>query len=44
MVNRDSPAYRIGRLVGRFVLIGLGYILGKRWGRRPIDKGFPEKK
>ena len=44
MVNRDSPAYQAGRLVSRVVLIGLGYIMGKRWGRKPIDKSFPEKK
>ena len=44
MVNKDSPAYKAGRLVGRAILMGLGYILGKRWGRKPIDKSFPEKK
>ena len=44
MVNRNSPAYKTGRFVGRLILIGLGYVLGKRWGRRPINKGFPEKK
>ena len=44
MVNRDSPAYKAGRLVGRLVLIGLGYIAGKRWNRKPIDKSFPKKK
>jgi hypothetical protein len=43
MVDRTSPAYQAGRIVGRLLLIGLGYFLGKRWGRRPIDKGFPEK-
>lgn len=42
MVNRDSPAYKAGRFVGKLFLIGLGYVLGKRWGRRPIDQGFPE--
>ena len=44
MVNRDSPAYQAGRLVGRLLLIGLGYLIGKRYGRKPIDKSFPEKK
>ena len=44
MINRDSPAYQTGRVVGRLILIGLGYILGKRWGRKPIDKSFPQKK
>jgi hypothetical protein len=43
MVDRNSPAYNAGRFVGKIILIGLGYLLGKRWGRRPIDKGFPEK-
>jgi hypothetical protein len=43
MIDRSSPAYRAGRFVGRLVLIGLGYMLGKRWGRRPLEKGFPEK-
>ena len=44
MVNRDSPAYQSGRIVGRIFLVGLGYMVGKRWGRKPIDKSFPEKK
>ena len=44
MVNRDSPAYQAGRIVGRILLVGLGYILGKPWGRKPIDKSFPERK
>jgi len=43
MVNKDSIAYRAGRLVGRVVLISIGYVLGKRWGRKPIDKSFPKK-
>lgn len=44
MVNKNSTAYQAGRLVGRLVLITLGYIVGKRWGRKPLDKSFPEKK
>lgn len=44
MVDRDSPAYQAGRVAGRLLLLGLGYILGKRWGRKPMDKSFPEKK
>jgi len=44
MVDRNSPVYQTGRIVGRLVLVGLGYILGKRLGILPIDKGFPEKK
>ena len=44
MINRNSTAYKAGRLVGKHFLIGLGYIMGKRWGRKPIDKSFPEKK
>ena len=43
MVNRDSPAYQAGRIIGRLILIGLGYIVGKRWGRKLIDRSFPEK-
>lgn len=42
-IDRNSPAYRAGRFVGKLILIGVGYVLGKRWGRRPIDKGFPKK-
>jgi hypothetical protein len=44
IINRDSPVYQAGRVAGRLILIGLGYMLGKRWGRKPIDKSFPEKK
>jgi hypothetical protein len=43
MVNRESPSCVAGRIVGRLILIGLGYVLGKHWGRKPIDKGFPKK-
>lgn len=42
MVNRNSKAYRLGRAVGRIILIAAGYLAGKRWGRRPIDQ-FPPK-
>lgn len=44
MINRDSPAYKAGRVVGKLILISFGYVLGKRWGKKPIDKSFPEKK
>ena len=44
MVNRDSTAYQAGRIVGKLILVGLGYLLGKHWVRKPIDKSFPEKK
>ena len=43
MVNCNSPAYKAGRFVGKVLLLGSGYLLGKRWGKKPIDK-FPEKK
>ena len=42
MVNKNSTAYRIGRVVGRVGLIVVGFLFGKRWGRRLIDS-FPEK-
>ena len=42
-MNLDSLAYRAGRLVGKVVLISLGYIMGKRWKQKPMDKSFPEK-
>lgn len=42
MVNKNSKAYRVGKFIGRFGLIVVGYICGKRWGRRPIND-FPEK-
>lgn len=43
-INRDSLGYRTGRLIGRLVLLSVGYVLGKNWGRKPIRKSFPEKK
>jgi hypothetical protein len=46
MVNRNSIGYSIGRFVGRVTLIVLGYlgyIIGKKYGQKPIDKSFPEK-
>lgn len=42
MVNKNSTAYKVGRVIGRFGLIIIGYLFGKRWGRRPIDD-FPKK-
>ena len=44
MVNRNSKAYIAGRFVGKLLLLGIGYIFGKKWGQKPIDKGFPKKK
>jgi hypothetical protein len=43
MVSIDSPAYKTGRFAGRLILLGLEYLVVKRWGRKPIDKSFPEK-
>jgi hypothetical protein len=36
MVNRNSKGYQAGRLFGRLILLGLGYLVGKYWGRKPI--------
>ena len=44
MVNRNSLAYKAGRVIGKIILIGLGYVIGKRWGRKPMKKSFPKKK
>ena len=43
MVNRNSKAYRFGRVIGQVLIITAGLLVGKRWGRRPIDQ-FPKKK
>lgn len=43
MLNRNSKAYRLDRAVSRIIFLDAGYLLGKRWGRRPIDQ-FPPKK
>ena len=37
MVNKNSTAYKVGRIIGKVGLVLAGYICGKRWGRRPID-------
>ena len=42
VVNKNSPAYKMGRVMERLGLVLAGYICGKRWGRRPIDE-FPKK-
>lgn len=44
MVDRNSMAYSVGKFVGRVTLLVLGYIIGKKYGQKPIDKSFPEKK
>ena len=44
MRNRDSLGYAVGKFLGRMAILGLGYILEKKWGQRPIDKGYPKKK
>lgn len=43
MPNNNSTAYKIGRVVGRILIITAGLLVGKRLGRRPIDQ-FPKKK
>ena len=43
MINRNSFAYRAGRLAGKFVLLGLGLIIGKRLSQKPIKDSFPKK-
>jgi hypothetical protein len=42
-MDRDSLGYRAGRLAGKLILVGIGFLFGKRWGRKPIKKAFPEK-
>jgi hypothetical protein len=41
-IDRDSFAYRCGRWAAKAVLIAAGYLVGRRWGRRPIDKFKPK--
>ena len=43
MMNRNSLPYRISRVVRKVFLIGVRYMLGKRWGHCPI-KSFPERR
>ena len=42
MVNKNSRAYKFGRLTRRLVLVLVGYICGKRWGQKPINN-LPKK-
>ena len=42
MPSKNSTAYKIGRVIGRVLMITAGLLVGKRWGRRPIDQ-FPKK-
>lgn len=42
MVDRSSKFYRIGRATGRLLLIAAGYIVDKRWDKRPIDQFLPK--
>lgn len=42
MVHKNSLGYRFGRFLGKATLIAIGYLIGKRWGRKPIDEGYPE--
>jgi CDP-diglyceride synthetase len=35
--------YRFGRFLGKTTLIIVGYLIGRRWGRKSIDEGYPEK-
>jgi hypothetical protein len=44
MSNRNSFGYAVGKFLGRIAVLGLGYILGKKWGQKPIDKGYPKRK
>ena len=44
MVNRNLWRYSAVKFTAKITLIIIGYLIGKRWGRRPIEKGFSEKR
>jgi len=44
MVKQDSLGYRVGKLIEQIAILGIDYILVKKWGQKPIDKGYPKKK
>lgn len=44
MVDRNYTGYAIGKFLGRVIILITGYILGKKWRKKPINKGFPERK
>lgn len=43
MIDRNSKGYAFGKFLGRVTILIVGYIFGKKWGQKPIDKGFPKK-
>jgi len=42
MVNRNSWAYIAGKAVAKTAILLVGFILGKKYTQKPIDKGFPK--
>lgn len=43
MVNRNSKAYRLCRVIGRIILIAAGYLVGKRGGVDVRSINFHQK-
>jgi hypothetical protein len=40
-VNKNSYGYRVGRLIGKAILLTAAYFLGKRWGKKTYGQKFP---
>ena len=43
MIDRNSWGYATGRLLAKATLLIIGFLIGKKYTQRPIDKGYPEK-
>ena len=43
MIDRNSWGYAIGKFLGKATILMVGFLLGKKYTQRPIDKGYPKK-
>lgn len=41
-MDKNSWGYWSGKWAAKVTILIAGYLLGQKWGRKPIDKGYPE--
>jgi hypothetical protein len=42
MVNRNSWGYTAGKALAKVTILVIGFLIGKKYTQRPIDKGYPK--
>lgn len=42
MIDRNSWGYAIGKFLGKATILIIGFVIGKKYTQRPINKGYPK--